>query len=71
MSKKRTPGKWEHMTDEKRLLWLARESGIDGFGARDLHEMAYSVGVRNRHQEPTDDDYVAAMRELIDYCARR
>ena len=52
--------------DEKRLLWLVFDTGIDGIGEFDLHDAAFVAADKAGREEPNDADYIAAIREAID-----
>lgn len=52
--------------DIARLLWLARWSGIDYIAGHDIHANAADVADGYRRNEPTDSDYLEAIRLIID-----
>ena len=52
--------------DEKRLLWIVKGAGIDGFGETDIHEIAAGEAAVNDREEPNDADYLFAVRWAID-----
>ena len=52
--------------DDKRLLWIVRDTGIDQIGNTDLHEEAAINASALGRDEPNDDDYIAAIRTAID-----
>lgn len=52
------------ITDTNRLLLV--KDMVDGIGDIDLHEFAAASAAMNGREEPTDDDYLYAIRLAID-----
>jgi hypothetical protein len=50
--------------DSKRLLYLSQQ--MDGLGRFDFHEDAAGIAASRGRDEPTDDDYLDAVRIAID-----
>lgn len=63
-----TPKPW---TDTDRLRWLLEEELLpEGFNnvSKDIYEFAFEVAEEAGRYEPTDEDFLEALRRLLD-CA--